>query len=75
MIRLTVKRPNTVGVTLTKDFETPAECELYVERKVELLADMGWSLSEISGSSSTHGTIECTHDDRADTLLISWRKL
>lgn len=72
MIRLTVERPNTIGVTQTRDYDSYSEAEEWIERQAERLADKGWDLHELSGSGSRSGTIECTHDDVADVLLISW---
>jgi hypothetical protein len=73
MIKLKYIRPNTVGVTFEDTFDSYAECEELIERRCERLADQGWELSELKGSDSRNGTIECTHDDQADVLLIQWR--
>lgn len=73
MIRLTVERPNTIGITLTREFD--AYPEDWIERQCERLADKGWELSELSGSTSRSGTIECIHDHEADSLLIHWRTI
>ena len=71
MIRLTYTKPNTIGTYYSEDFES------YPENKIELLcenlANKGWELSEITGSSSKTGTIECTHDYYADIILIDWK--
>lgn len=75
MIRLTVSRPNTIGVTYSADFDSYADAEETIERRCERLADRGWELSELRGSTSRGGTIEATHDHEADVLLISWREL
>lgn len=72
MIRLTVERPNTIGVTQTREYDSYSEAEEWIERQAERLADKGWELSELRGSTSREGTIECTHDHHADVLLITW---
>ena len=75
MLLLKVIRPNTVGVTFTREFEGYAEAEAFIERKWERLADLNWKVSELKGSSSREGSIECTHDHEADVLIITWETL
>lgn len=72
MIRLTVTRPNTIGETYAAEFDSYADAEETIERRCERLADRGWELSELSGSTTRKGTIECTHDGEADVMLIRW---
>ena len=76
MIRLTISRPNTIGVFSRKTFETySGECEEYIERYVENRVDRGWDATEIHGSTSKGGIIELTHDNEADIVLIQWETL
>ena len=75
MIKVTLNRPNTIGTYLTKEFETFKDAEQFIESRCESLANRGWELSEIKGSSSKAGVVECTHDFEADVLLIEWRRL
>lgn len=70
MIKLEYSRPNTIGVYYTETFDEYPEEK--IERLCERLADDGWNLSELSGSTSKQGAIECTHDDQADVKLITW---
>jgi len=72
MLKLQVIRPNTIGTTLTREFENYNAAEDYIERHVERLADAGWKISELTDSTSKQGCIECVHDDQADILLIQW---
>lgn len=72
MLKVTIERPNTLGVTATKEFESYADAKTWIEGKCERLADKGWELSELSKSTSTKGVIEATHDYEADVLLIRW---
>jgi len=39
MLKLTISRPNTVGVTQTKEFDSYIEAETYIESRCERLAD------------------------------------
>ena len=74
MLKLQIVRPNTIGTTVTKEFENYSAAEDYIERKVERLADNGWECTELQGSNSNEGAIECTHDYKADILIIQWSK-
>ena len=75
MLKLTISRPNTIGITKTKEFESYAHAEDYIERTVEALADKGWDITELEHSTSWQGTIECTHDHEADILIIEWETI
>jgi len=72
MLVLTVTRPNIIGQIVRKEYDSYSDVENYIERRCESLADQGWELSELSGSTSERCTIECTHDNEADILLIEW---
>ena len=72
MLKLSIIRPNTIGTTLAKEFDDYGSAEDYIERRVEKLADSGWNVTELKGSTSQEGCIECVHDDVADILLIQW---
>jgi hypothetical protein len=72
MLKLTLSRPSTVGTILTKRFDSYSSAEDYLERKVESLADKGYECSELTGSNSRNGTIECVSDFEADILVIEW---
>lgn len=72
MIKLKFIRPNTVGVTFEETYDSYSDCEELIERRCERLADKGWELTELKDSDMRAGTIEATHDDEADTLLITW---
>lgn len=72
MLVLTATRPNTIGQVMCKEYDSYSDAENYIERRCESLADRGWELNELSGSNSERGTIECTHDNEADILLIEW---
>ena len=75
MLRLRIIRPNTVGTTFEKEFEDYTDAEEFIERKCEYLADHGWNLDELSKSTALAGTIEATHDEIADSLLIKWNTI
>lgn len=70
MIKLEYSRPNTIGVYYSETFDAYPEDK--IERLCEQLADKGWKLSELSGSTAKHGVIEATHDYEADIKLITW---
>ena len=72
MLKLTVSRPNTIGTYVAKEFDSYSSAENYIERQVERLADKGFECSEIAGSNSRSGAIECTSDSEADILVIEW---
>lgn len=72
MLRLTISRPNSVGITYQKEFDTYAEASLYIERRCAHLSDKGWELSPMFKSSILNGGIEAVHGDEADLLLIQW---
>ena len=69
MVRVTMEKPNTIGVYFTKDFDSYPED--WIEYKCERLADQGYELTELK-SSTSQGLIEATHDDQADVTLIKW---
>lgn len=73
MIKLEYSRPNTIGTYYSETFDSYPEEQ--IERLCEKLADAGWELSELSGSSSRQGTIECTHESEADVKLITWQTI
>jgi len=75
MLRLQVIRPNTIGVTFQREYETYAGAEDLIERQCERLADQGWELSEERGSSSKSGSIECVNDSVADSIIIQWETI
>jgi len=72
MLVLRFIRPNTTGVTFKREFSSYSDAEDFIEKRCEKLANNGWDLSELSGSNSLKGSIECTHDYEADILLIDW---
>lgn len=71
-MKLTIERPNTIGVTFTREYECYSDAEEFIERKCEQLADNGWELTELKGSNPKQGCIEAIHDNEADILLIQW---
>ena len=76
MLKLQVIRPNTIGVTMEREYECYAgECEEFVERHVERLSDRGWDASESAESTSECGSIELTNDNEADVILILWQTM
>lgn len=70
MIKLTISRPNTIGDTFEHVYDTYPED--FIEKRCEKLADKGWEVSELPGSTTKSGCIEATHDYEADILLIQW---
>jgi hypothetical protein len=72
MLKLQVIRPNTIGVTFEREYDSYSDAEELIERKCEQLADQGWQLTEERGSNSNAGSIECVHDNVADSILIHW---
>ena len=72
MLSLKFIRPNTVGEIFSKEFENYSDAEDLIERKVERMADRGWNVTELRGSNSKNGRIECTHDNEADIFIIKW---
>ncbi len=72
MLKLQIVRPNTVGTTFTVEYENYSAAEDFIETRCERLADKGWELTELPGSTSKQGCIEATHDFEADILLIQW---
>lgn len=72
MLKLTVSRPNSIGTYITKEFDSYNDAETYIETRVEKLADSNWECTELEGSNSKCGTIECVHDDQADAIVIEW---
>lgn len=75
MLKLTMTRPNTVGTLSEREYDDYNHAEDFIERTCEHLADKGWELSELQGSTSNHGIIEATHNHHADTLLIEWEQV
>lgn len=73
MLKLTISRPNTIGVYIIKEYDSYSEAENYIESKVESLVNKGFEVNKLSGSNSQSGTIEAMHDNEADVLLIQWR--
>lgn len=73
MILVKIIRPNTVGTTFQREFDTYPED--FIERRVEKLCDNGWEATELSGSTTKSGTIELTHDYEADIMLITWETI
>jgi hypothetical protein len=72
VINLTVSRPNTIGTTHERTANTYTDLEDWLERYIESKVDDGWEASELKGSDSKHGTIELTHENVADSIVIEW---
>lgn len=72
MLKLTISRPNTIGTTFEREYDSYNDAEDFIERKVEKLADDDWEVTELKGSNSKAGTIEATHDNVADSVIIEW---
>jgi hypothetical protein len=72
---LTISRPNTIGVTWSREYDSYADAESFIERKVERWTNKGWEASELSGSNSEQGCIELTHDEEADSILVHWHTI
>lgn len=75
MLKLTITKPNTIGTLSEREYPDYNHAEDFIERTCERLADKGWQLSELQGSTSKHGIIEATHDYEADILLIEWEQV
>lgn len=75
MLKLTIERPNTLGVTHSAEYENYAQAEAFIELRVERLCDKGWQASEFADSTSERGIIELTHDDVADSIVIQWETI
>lgn len=72
MILVEVSRPNTVGVTISKEFDSCEEAFDWIDDQKKKLKKQGWNISEREKNTDYKGTIEATHDDEADLLLIDW---
>lgn len=75
MYRVEIERPNTIGKTFEREFESWHECEDWIERRIERWCDDGWQATDVKGSSSRFGATELVHDNYADLILISWERI
>lgn len=75
MFIVEVVRPCTTGITHSQEFGSFRDAEDWFERYAERLADKGWDLSDLDGSSSERGAYEATHDDVADRIVVRWRRM
>lgn len=75
MFLVEIVRPCTVGVTHSKEFDSFRDAEDYFERYAERLADRGWDLCDLDGSTVDRGAYEATHDDVADRIVVRWKRV
>jgi hypothetical protein len=72
-MRVSISRPNTVGVTRTEEFEYSADACAWIHGRLGHWADLGWECGPAEGDARS-GSFELTHDDVADVIVIAWEE-